>query len=263
MTFSHRTIWWFRHFWFRLMISIVCALMAGYFVHAHDNLDQLRNQACDGLQSTLFLFGLMLVFAAFLMNNYISGIRSTTLQVIREVRQSLWTVYDEVQKSQDPAARKLLAEDLLPLMKLGRSDWFQPDNFKSWANIRPKVEGIKGITIVLRHLLPLEESFSELGLCYIRSVAAELHLKSTASVVYLLVTATLINVTARLIPHTWLLNIIIFVVCVAIILLILQEVLHIFSFVRQGVGDELEDFLRADKMPTEEDNLTPKVESAG
>ena len=143
----------------------------------------------------------------------------------------------------------------MPLMTLGRADWFQPDSFKSWANITPKVEEMKGSIILPRHLLPLEESLSELGLCYIRSAVAKLHLRLTASVVYLLIAATLISVTAHMMPHTWLFNFIIFVVCVAFILLTLLEILQIFSFVRQSADEEMEDFLRTDEP---EENIAPK-----
>jgi hypothetical protein len=186
----------------------------------------------------------MLVFAAFLMNNYIRGLRSTTLRLIAEIRQSLWTIHDELRNSPDAAARKLLTEDLLPLEALGRTDWFEPDNFKNWAqNIKPKLDEMQHAeTFLLRHLIPLEELIGELGLCYIRGVAAKLHLKSTTIVVYLLIAATLVNVTARLIPHAWLLNIIVFIVCLMTILLTLMEVLHIFSFVKQEASEEWTEF---------------------
>jgi hypothetical protein len=229
-----------RNKWLRIFAGVVGGTVGvgGAYVVALPA--TFRNEIVSILQATLFILGIASGFATYLVSNYVKGLRATSLSLIREVRDIIWRIYHECKDSPDAAVRSIVEDEIKPLTMLPIVQWFNPAGTLNWSDhIIQRLDEIEDAStrhvLLYQHLL---ENSNELARNHLRVIISQLHVEAAAGVVQLLVAATVVYITARLLPHGLVADSAISGVCLATLAMATMEVIHMFSWIWQQAREE-------------------------
>jgi hypothetical protein len=151
-------------------------------------------------------------------------------------------------------------QHLAPLLALGRDDWWDLDQYREWsAGINESIAAIPDPQmrreVVLRYLMPLEESINDLFFHWIRGVTRDLHNEAARGMILFLCSTIVWNLFAHILPGGVAIDRVVIAGCTAAIAVCVVETLGIFSWVWQETRDETE-FIKPSSDLDEDDDDT-------
>ncbi|WP_156863910.1 hypothetical protein [Casimicrobium huifangae] len=240
-----------RKSWFRIgIVCVVLALLNIYVPYAE--LTLLREGASKALQATALIFAVCTALALAVLNNYVRGLKESSLKRIADIRSLVEKIYDAHKDSDDPDIREIRDVYLLPLLTLTTGHWLQFDPMK------PILEKIvepgtrltkKDGSILPRYFLRLEDEINELGILYLRRIVAGLHLQTIQGVFVLICIGMITIAAAFSLPNTPLCNVISINASFATIVFSTLELLLLMSYISQEASEE---FPESDALPDDE-----------
>lgn len=229
-----------RKCWFRLFIvSVALVMMTAYFPYADFSL--LRDGYTKALQASTLLFAVCTALALAIVNNYVKGLKESSLNRIATIRDLIEKIYDESKASSDPYINEIVNDYLIPLLGFSTEEWLLFDPIKPILDkIQKPTEKIveHDIIYVSRYLLRLEDEINELGILYIRRVVSELHVKTIRGVFYLICVGIGSLLAAFTLPHNQTGNLISIYASLATIIFSILELLFLLSFIEQEGREE-------------------------
>jgi hypothetical protein len=199
------------------------------------------------LQGNLFIFGVGMAVALFLLGNFVKGLRATAYSLVDEVRAKLWGAYDALSASADPAVQDLLDRHLIPLLRLSRWQWLNPDEHQGWKNLAPTTTQMatteSGMLLLLRYLVPIEDILNELTRCSIRAWCIGLLVRASRNVFVLMFFGVLVGILGKLAPSSLVLDALVSMLCAAAIAALLMELANAFTYVLQELREEYAEIL--------------------
>jgi membrane protein implicated in regulation of membrane protease activity len=241
-----------RKSWFRICV-IGFALVALNSCLPGADLATLREGASRALQATALIFAVCTALALAVLNNYVKGLKESSLKRITDIRSLVEKLYDEHKNSSDPDIQEIIREYLLPLLSFTTNHWLAFDP------IKPTLEKIvepgtrlhaKDGSVLPRYFLRLEDEINQLGILYIRRVIAGLHLRTIQGVFILVCVGIITIVAAFTLPSTPLANLVSINGSFAVIVFSVLELLLLMSYIAQEAEEETPD---ADGDPDEEE----------
>ena len=229
-----------RKSWFRVCIVILTLTALNYCLPYAD-LASLREGASKALQATALIFAVCTALALAVLNNYVKGLRESSLKRIDDIRSLIEKLYDEHKCSNDPDIREIADDYLLPLLG------FTTDHWLLFDPIKPTLEKIvepgtrlhaRDDSVLPRYFLRLEDEINQLGILYIRRVIAGLHLQTIRGVFILVCVGILTIVAAFALPSTPIANTVSINASFGVIAFSIIELLLLMSYIAQEAEEE-------------------------
>lgn len=241
-----------RRKWVRLLVAIPCVVGAVLAADFTPHRELLRKQVVEALPSTLFLFGIIVGLATYLVSNHVRGVHAAAIATVARGRNAIWAYRDKYRDSVDPALEGIFVNNLLDLASRKEEEWLEPNNVQGWStalaeHLQEIIDPRDRIEAFSRYLMPLQEAVDELMVLWVRSAVGELHLTSISGTVFLLVIAVAVNIAIRLFPpgRSW--DLFAIGLATTVVTFTLLELLMIFGFVTLEVSDESTSFRNAEE----------------
>lgn len=257
-----------RRWWVRLPIAIVIVGSTVVTADFAPHREQLRKTLVDTLPSTLFLFGIMVGLATYLISNHVRGVHAAGVAAVTRARTTIWSFRDKYRDASDPAFEGILVMNLLDLASCKEEDWFEPNNIRGWSrdldeHLQQISDPRERVEAFSRYLMPIQGAVDELTVLWVRSGVGELHLKSISGTFLLLVVTIAINVVVRIFPAGRIWDLVAIGLVASAIIMAILELLMIFGFVSAEAGDESTVFRKAEEAWAKREEGADTTEQTG
>lgn len=229
-----------RKSWFRISLIFIVIVIIFWFLPYVDA-DEIRHDFSKVLQSSAILFAVCSALSLNILNNYIKGLKESSLKKVSDAKNIIEQVYDEFFDSKDDAVKSMVDDYIRPLLSFSTKDWLEMDEIKC---IFDRVDGVlselskNNKFIIYRYLLRLEDEINEIGILYVRRLISDTYAEVILGVFLLLSVALFTMLLAVILPYTFVLNFIVIAASVAVIVFGVLEMLILTGFLVSEMNEE-------------------------